>query len=46
MMPYVAGLQGIDRSLLEAAATDGAGPWRRFRYAAPPLLGPTIRLSR
>ena len=45
MMLYVAGLQGIDKSLLEAAEIDGAGRWQRFRYITLPLLGPMIRLS-
>jgi raffinose/stachyose/melibiose transport system permease protein len=45
MMLYVAGLQGIDRSLLEAAEMDGASALQRFRYIILPLLGPMIRLS-
>lgn len=45
MMLYVAGLQGVDKSLLEAAAMDGASPWRRFWLITFPLLGPMIRLS-
>jgi len=45
MMLYVAGLQGIDKSLLEAAEMDGAGPFQRFRHITLPLLGPMIRLS-
>jgi raffinose/stachyose/melibiose transport system permease protein len=45
MMLYVAGLQGIDKSLLEAAEMDGAGPLQRFRHITLPLLGPMIRLS-
>jgi raffinose/stachyose/melibiose transport system permease protein len=45
MMLYVAGLQGIDRSLLEAAEMDGASPFQRFRYIILPLLGPMTRLS-
>ena len=45
MMLYVAGLQGIDRSLLEAAEMDGASPWQRFWYITLPQLGPMIRLS-
>ena len=45
MMLYVAGLQAIDKSLLEAAEMDGAGPIQRFRYITLPLLGPMIRLS-
>jgi len=38
---FLAGLQSIPRSLLEAAAIDGAGPWRRFRTIVFPLLSPT-----
>jgi raffinose/stachyose/melibiose transport system permease protein len=45
MMLYVAGLQGIDKSLLEAAEVDGASPFQRFRYIVLPQLGPMIRLS-
>ncbi len=45
MMLYVAGLQGIDRSLLEAAEMDGASPFQRFWHITLPLLGPMIRLS-
>ena len=45
MMLYVAGLQGIDRSLLEAAEMDGASPFQRFWHITLPLLGPMVRLS-
>lgn len=45
MMLYIAGLQGIDKSLLEAAEMDGANAYQRFRYVTLPLLGPMIRLS-
>lgn len=45
MMIYLAGLQGIPTEVLEAAAIDGAGPWRRFRSVTLPLLGPTLRIS-
>jgi sn-glycerol 3-phosphate transport system permease protein len=38
---FVAGLQAIPTSLLEAAAIDGASPWRRFRTIQFPLLSPT-----
>lgn len=38
---FLAGLQAIPRSLLEAAAIDGAGPWRRFWSVTFPLLSPT-----
>lgn len=37
----LAGLQGIDPHLHEAAALDGAGPWQRFRRITVPLLRPT-----
>jgi multiple sugar transport system permease protein len=37
---YLAALQGIPRTLLEAAAIDGAGPWRTFRRITLPLLSP------
>jgi raffinose/stachyose/melibiose transport system permease protein len=45
MMLYIAGLQGIDKTLLEAAEMDGASPFQRFRHITLPLLGPMIRLS-
>lgn len=38
---FLAGLQAIPRSLLEAAAIDGAGPMRRFWSIVFPLLSPT-----
>jgi len=38
---FYAGLQAIPRSLIEAAAIDGAGPVRRFVGIALPLLSPT-----
>jgi sn-glycerol 3-phosphate transport system permease protein len=38
---FLAGLQSIPKSLLEAAAIDGAGPLRRFRTIVFPLLSPT-----
>ena len=38
---FLAGLQAIPRSLIEAAAIDGAKPWRRFRTIVFPLLSPT-----
>ncbi|MFA9441312.1 sn-glycerol-3-phosphate ABC transporter permease UgpA [Uliginosibacterium sp. sgz301328] len=38
---FLAGLQSIPRSLIEAAAIDGAGPWKRFRDIVFPLLMPT-----
>ena len=41
MIIFLAGLQSIPRSLYEAAALDGAGPWARFRHVTLPMLGPT-----
>jgi sn-glycerol 3-phosphate transport system permease protein len=38
---FLAGLQSIPRSLIEAAAIDGAGPGRRFWTVVFPLLSPT-----
>lgn len=38
---FLAGLQAIPRSLIEAAAIDGAGPLRRFWDIVFPLLSPT-----
>ena len=38
---FLAGLQAIPKSLIEAAAIDGAGPWRRFWSIQFPLLSPT-----
>ena len=38
---FLAGLQSIPRSLIEAAAIDGARPWRRFWTIQFPMLSPT-----
>ncbi|MBI3530985.1 MAG: sn-glycerol-3-phosphate ABC transporter permease UgpA [Burkholderiales bacterium] len=38
---FLAGLQSIPQSLIEAAAIDGASPWRRFWTIVFPLLAPT-----
>ena len=38
---FLAGLQSIPKSLIEAASIDGAGPWRRFWNIQLPLLSPT-----
>jgi len=37
---FLAGLQSIPKSMIEAAAIDGAGPWRRFWTIIFPLLSP------
>jgi len=38
---FLAGLQSIPKALIEAAAIDGAGAWRRFWNIQLPLLSPT-----
>jgi len=38
---FLAGLQSVPRSLIEAAAIDGATPFRRFWTIVFPLLSPT-----
>ena len=38
---FLAGLQSIPKSLIEAAAIDGARAWRRFWTIQLPLLSPT-----
>ena len=38
---FLAGLASIPKSLIEAAAIDGARPWRRFWTIQFPLLSPT-----
>jgi raffinose/stachyose/melibiose transport system permease protein len=45
MMLFIAALQGMDRSLVEAARIDGASRWQVLRFVVIPLLYPTIRLS-
>jgi multiple sugar transport system permease protein len=45
MLIFLAGLQAIPRELHEAAALDGAGPWRRFRFITLPLLRPLIAIQ-
>jgi len=38
----LAGLQSIDREVVEVARVDGAGPWQVFRHILLPLLTPVI----
>jgi multiple sugar transport system permease protein len=45
MLIFLAGLQAIPRELNEAAALDGAGTWRRFRYITLPLLRPLLAIQ-
>ncbi len=41
----LAGLQGIDPALYEAARIDGAGAWRRFWHLTLPLLRPALLVA-
>jgi multiple sugar transport system permease protein len=41
----LAGLQGIDPSLYEAARIDGASAWRQFRHVTLPLLKPALLVA-
>jgi multiple sugar transport system permease protein len=38
----LAGLQTVERELLDAAAVDGAGPWQRFWRITLPLVRPVL----
>jgi cellobiose transport system permease protein len=38
----LAAMQAIPQDLYDAAAVDGAGPWRRFRSITVPMLRPTL----
>lgn len=41
MVIYLAGLQGVNPELYEAAQLDGANAWKRFRNVTIPQLAPT-----
>lgn len=42
MMIFLAALQGVPRSLEEAALVDGAGRWQRFRAVTVPAIWPAL----
>lgn len=42
MLIFLAGLQGVDRSLLDAADIDGAGRWTKFWSVTFPMISPTM----
>ena len=42
MVIFLAALQTVPRELLEAAETDGAPAWARFRYITLPMLRPVL----
>lgn len=45
MLIYLAALQTVDRSQLEAATIDGAGPWRRLVDVTLPAIRPVILVN-
>ena len=45
MVIYLAGIQGVSQSYIEAATVDGANAWERFRYIIFPLLVPALSSS-
>ena len=45
MVIYIAGLQGIDQSLYDAAMIDGATDWKKFKYVTFPLLAPAFTIN-
>lgn len=45
MVIFLAGLQGIDADLIEAAHLDGAGAWNRFWFVVRPLLAPALLIN-
>ncbi|GAB2964501.1 sugar ABC transporter permease [Streptomyces pseudoechinosporeus] len=42
---YLAGLQAVPRSLIEAARIDGATRWQIFRHVTLPALGPSVTIN-
>jgi multiple sugar transport system permease protein len=42
MLIFLAGLQGVPPSLLDAAEIDGAGTWAKFRHVTLPMISPTL----
>lgn len=42
MIIFLASLQQLPKELYEAAAIDGASPWRRFRNITVPMISPII----
>ena len=42
MIYFLAALQNVDKSLVEAALVDGAGPWQRFLTVTVPAIMPVV----
>lgn len=45
MIIYLAGLQTVDESLLEAASIDGCTEWQQIRFVKLPLISSTITIN-
>ncbi|GIH77966.1 carbohydrate ABC transporter permease [Planobispora longispora] len=45
MVIFLAALLDVPRHLYEAAALDGAGPWRQFRSVTLPMISPVLMFS-
>lgn len=45
MVIYLAGLQGVDNEIYEAALVDGAKGFKRFRYITFPLIAPSFTIN-
>lgn len=41
MVLFLAGLQNVPNTLIDAALVDGANAWQRFRYITVPMVSPT-----
>ena len=44
MVLFLAGLQNVDQSLVEAAQIDGANRWKLFKHVTLPAIMPTITI--
>lgn len=42
MIIFLAGLQGVPQSLIDAASIDGANRWQRFIHVTLPMISPTM----
>jgi multiple sugar transport system permease protein len=42
MIIFLAGLQGVPQSLMDAASIDGAGRWTKFWHVTVPMISPTV----
>jgi multiple sugar transport system permease protein len=42
MVIFLAGLQNVPQTMIEAASIDGAGPFQRFRHITLPMMSPVI----